>query len=53
MEGNFLLKGQDIAPIPENWSARPSVGSEGFTLTFPTESKTLAMFIDAANSNGA
>lgn len=67
MEANFVLMGQDIAPILENWSARPSVGSEGFTLTFyivgkikpievflkPTEAKTLAMFIDAANSDDA
>ena len=65
MEGHFVLMAQHIAPILENWSARPSVGSEGFTLTLeiagqikplevflkPTEAKTLAMYIDAANSD--
>lgn len=63
-EHNVLL-GRDLAPILENWSARPSVGSEGFTLTLeiagklepveiflmPTDARTLSTFIDAANSN--
>jgi hypothetical protein len=66
MEGRYVLMGRDMPPTLENWSARPSVGSEGFTLTLeiagqirpvevllmPTEAKTLSMFIDAANSNG-
>ena len=63
MEGRNVLMGQDLAPILENWSARPSVGSAGFTLTLeiagqikpievflmPTEARTLSTFIDAAN----
>jgi hypothetical protein len=66
MEGGKVLMGRDLAPILENWSARPSVGSEGFTLTFeiagqikpfevfllPTEARTLSAFIDAANDDG-
>jgi hypothetical protein len=66
MQGRNVLMGQDLAPILENWSARPSVGSEGFTLTLeiagqmkpfevfllPTEAKTLSSFIDAANDDG-
>ena len=65
MEGQTVLMGQDLAPILENWHARPSVGSEGFTLTLeiagqikpvevflmPTEAMTLSSFIDAANSD--
>jgi hypothetical protein len=63
MDGRDVLLGQDLAPVLENWSARPSVGSEGFTLTLeiagrlkpfevflmPTEARTLSSFIDAAN----
>jgi hypothetical protein len=66
MEGHTVLMGQDLAPILENWHARPSVGSEGFTLTLeiagqikpvevflmPTEAMTLSSFIDAANNDG-
>jgi hypothetical protein len=33
MEGCSILVGQDMPQILENWFARPSVGSEGFTLT--------------------
>jgi hypothetical protein len=65
MEGRDVLMGQDLAPILKNWSARPSCGSEGFTLTLeiegqikpievfllPTEAKTLSTFIDAANGD--
>lgn len=63
MEGRNVLMGQDLAPILQNWSARPSVGSEGFTLTLeivgqikpvevflmPTEARTLSTFMGAAN----
>ncbi len=63
MEGRYVLMGQDIAPVLENWSARPSTGSEGFTLTLeivgqlkplevflmPAEARTLSAFIDADN----
>jgi hypothetical protein len=66
MEGRNVLMGQDLAPILENWSARPSMGSQGFTLTLeiagqikpfevflmPTEAKTLSTFIDAVNGEG-
>ncbi|WP_285249840.1 hypothetical protein [Pseudarthrobacter sp. fls2-241-R2A-168] len=66
MEGNLVLMGMDLAPILANWRARPSVGSEGFTLTLeiagqikpvevflmPSEARTLSSFIDAANSDG-
>jgi hypothetical protein len=66
MEGGNVLMGRDLAPILENWSARPSVGSAGFTLTLeiagqikpievfllPTEARTLSSFIDAANDDG-
>jgi hypothetical protein len=65
MDGGTVLMGQDLAPVLENWSARPSVGSEGFTLTLdiagqirpfevflmPTEARTLSTFIDAANGD--
>lgn len=65
MEGRNVLMGQDLAPLLENWSARPSVGSEGFTLTLeiagqikpfevfvmPTEARTMSTFIDAANGD--
>jgi hypothetical protein len=63
MEGGNVLMGRDLAPILKNWSARPCVGSEGFTLTLeiagqikpvevfllPTEARTLSSFIDAVN----
>lgn len=66
MEGRIVLMGRDLAPVLENWSARPSVGSEGFTLTLevagqikpfevfvlPTEARTLSSIIDAANDDG-
>jgi hypothetical protein len=66
MEGRNVLMGQDLAPILANWSARPSVGSEGFTLTLeiegqikpfevflmPSEARTLSSFINAANADG-
>lgn len=66
MEERFVLMGKDIAPMLKNWSARPSAGSEGFTLTLeiagqikpievflkPTDAKMLAIFIDAAGSDG-
>ncbi len=65
MEGRNVLMGRDLAPLLEHWSARPSVGSEGFTLTLdiagqikpfevflmPTEVRTLSTFIDAANGD--
>jgi hypothetical protein len=66
MEGHSVLMGRDLAPILDSWSARPSAGSEGFTLTLeiagqikpvevflmPEEAKTLSSFIDAANNGG-
>ena len=66
MEGQTVLMGQDLAPVLENWSARPSVGSEGFTLTFdsascikpcefflmPAEARALFRFLDAAAYDG-
>lgn len=65
MQGRHVLMGQDLAPVLRNWSARPSTGSEGFTLILeiagqikpfevflmPTEARTLSMFIDAANGD--
>ena len=65
MEGGNVLMGRDLAPILLNWSARPSVGSEGFTLTLeirgqikpvevflmPSEARSLSSFIDAANND--
>lgn len=62
MEGHIVLMGQDLAQVLENWSARPSVGSEGFTFTFesascikpcefflmPAEARALFKFLDAA-----
>jgi hypothetical protein len=66
MEGHIVLMGRDVAPILENWSARPSAGSEGFTLTLqiqgqikpveaflmPAEARTLSAFINAVTSDG-
>jgi hypothetical protein len=63
MEGCSVLTGQDMPPVLQNWSARPSEGSEGFTLTLeaaggikpfevfltPAEAKTLASFLHAAH----
>jgi hypothetical protein len=65
MEGHNVVMGQDLAPVLATWSARPSVGSEGFTLTLeikggikpievflkPAEARTLSMFLDAANGD--
>ncbi|MDN4611581.1 hypothetical protein [Arthrobacter burdickii] len=65
MEGHSVLLGQDITPVLESWSARPSVGAEGFTLTLQvagqikpfdvfltaSEAKTLAAFINAASND--
>lgn len=65
MDENIVLMGRDLAPLLEYWSARPSAGSEGFTLTLqiagriepvevflmPNEAKSLSSFIDAANSD--
>ena len=65
MEGRYVLMGQDLAPVLQNWSARPSVGSAGFTLTLelagrikpvevflmPAEARTLSIFIDVANGD--
>jgi hypothetical protein len=67
MEGCSVLTGQDMPPVLENWSARPSEGSEGFRLTLeaaggikpfevfltPTEAKTLASFLYAAHGDAA
>lgn len=69
MEGRIVLMGQDLASVLEKWSARPSVGSEGLTLTLegasclkpcefflmPAEARALFKFLDAANygSDGA
>lgn len=66
MDGRHVLMGRDLAPIVEKWSARPSAGSEGFTLTLeitgqikpfevfllPTEARTLSAFLDAASDDG-
>ncbi|MGF9648099.1 hypothetical protein AAIH32_09005 [Pseudarthrobacter oxydans] len=63
MEGRNVLMGQDLAPILENWSVRPCVGSAGCTLTLeiagqikpvevflmPSEARTLSTYIGAAN----
>ncbi|MHA7278455.1 hypothetical protein ACX80H_01700 [Arthrobacter sp. MDT2-2] len=65
IEGHSVLLGQDITPVLESWSARPSVGVDGFTLTVqvagqikpfevfltPTEARTLAVFINAASND--
>lgn len=65
MEGHAVLVGEDIPPVLETWSARPSVGCEGFTLTLhvagrrepfevfltPAGAKTLAAFINTANND--
>ena len=65
MEGQPALMGKDLAPILKNWSARPSAGSEGFTLTLeiagqpnplklflmPAEARTLCRFIQVANGD--
>lgn len=65
MEGHSVLIGEDIPPVLETWSARPSVGCEGFTLTLhvaghrepfevfltPAGAKTLAVFINATNND--
>lgn len=54
-----------MAPILKNWSARPSAGPEGFTLTpeiageikpvkvflMPTEARTLPTFVDVVVEN--
>lgn len=62
MQERYVLMGHDLAPVLGNWSARPSAGSNGFTLRLEiagqikplevfltlTEAKTLAAFIDAA-----
>ncbi|MET1086304.1 MAG: hypothetical protein ABWY04_04155 [Arthrobacter sp.] len=66
MDGRFILMGQDLAPVLASWSARPSVGSEGFTLTLEIvgrikpievfltsiEATSLGTFIDAVNNDG-
>lgn len=66
MEDHHVLMGQDIAPLLLTWSARPSVGCEGFTLTLeiegqikpfevflmPSDASTLSAFINAANGDG-
>lgn len=65
MDERNVLMGRDLAPVLKHWSARPSVGSEGFTLTLeidgrlkpvefflkPTEARTLSKFIGPANSD--
>ncbi|MET1086963.1 MAG: hypothetical protein ABWY04_07570 [Arthrobacter sp.] len=65
MEGRWVLMGRDLAPVLDSWSARPSAGSEGFTLTLeiagqikplevflmPEEARMLSSFIDAANND--
>ena len=65
MEGRNVLMGQDLAPILENWSVRPCVGSAGCTLTLeiagqikpvevflmPSEARTLSVYIGAANGH--
>jgi hypothetical protein len=67
MDGRYVLMGQDLAPVLEDWSARQSVGSAGFTLTLevagqikplevfvkPAEARALSRFINAANCDGA
>jgi hypothetical protein len=59
MHGRHILIGQDMAPPVREWSARPSGGAEGFTLTMrfaggiepvdaflvPKEARKLAAFI--------
>ena len=61
MHGGHVLMGQDMAPTLERWSARASVGTEGFTLTLesadhikpfevflsPADARMLAAFINA------
>ncbi|MDQ0871073.1 hypothetical protein QFZ70_003546 [Arthrobacter sp. V1I9] len=63
MQERHVLMGHDLAPVLGNWSARPSTGSNGFTLRLeiagqikpfevflmPTEAKMLSTFISAAN----
>lgn len=65
MEGGVVLMGQDLAPMLESWSARPSVGSEGFILTLeiaarakpcevflmPAEARALFKFLAAATND--
>lgn len=65
VDGHSVLIGQDIPPVLERMSVRPSVGSEGFTLILhvagqtepidvfltPTGARTLAVFINAASSD--
>lgn len=64
MEGCIVLMGQDLAPILVNCSARPCVGSQGFTLTLeiachikplevflgPAEARALLNFIQPASN---
>jgi hypothetical protein len=67
MEERYVLLGRDMAPVLQTWSARPSAGSEGFTLTLEianqakpievfltsSEARMLAQFISAANGDGS
>ncbi|MDN4611803.1 hypothetical protein [Arthrobacter burdickii] len=64
LENHSVVIGQDVPPVLESWSARPSLEADGFTLTLhiagrtnpvdvfmtPTEARTLAVFINATNS---
>lgn len=64
MDGHWVLMGDDIPPVLEGWSACPSIGADGFTLTLhivrqaqpikifltPTEARTLALIITSATN---
>ncbi|MFC9772087.1 MULTISPECIES: hypothetical protein [unclassified Pseudarthrobacter] len=65
MQDRFVLMGQDLPPVLATWSARPSVGSEGITLTLeatgqikpfevflmPSDAKSLSEFLSKANDD--
>jgi hypothetical protein len=66
VDNQIVLMGQALAPVLEDWSARLSAGSKGFTLTLhitgraepvevflrPAEAVGLSDFVDAANADG-
>lgn len=65
MEGRLVLIGEDIPPVLEGSSVRPSVGSDGFTLILdvagqtkpfevfltPSEARMLAVLMNTASND--
>jgi hypothetical protein len=47
-----VLMGEDMPPALEDWSARPSAGSEGFTLflTLSGQPQPIAIFLTATEA---